>query len=319
MRTVLHEIVETAPDLRPITRNKYLRDLDAWVSFVGPDPANWTRQRAQGYYQSMLDRGLAPRSANRAMASIRYASKWWAHRENRPELDFGVVRKAKDHGPKRARRSIAPEHAQKLVAACMGDTPLDLRDLALITVGLETGMRRMSLISMEWETTRLVPVMQQNGYQRTYVLMKDHGNERVSVPLSDVACFALARWFTWLAKHGVSGTGPVFRAITRRMNKRGTVEIKPSKSPLSETAVQKLVLARGRQAGIGHIHPHLFRHTFITWRSGAGFKPIEISSITGHSLDIGAMGDYYDMEVVGGTMRNTTPAWLSEMIFKLRS
>src|SRR5262249_50591289 len=113
MTTPLHDIVEHAPDLVPATRAKYARDLNQWVAFAGVDPNGWTRARAQEFYQSLLERGLQVQSANRVMASIRYASKWWAHREMRPELDFGVVRLAKEHVEKK-RHALSREQAELL-------------------------------------------------------------------------------------------------------------------------------------------------------------------------------------------------------------
>jgi integrase/recombinase XerD len=317
MKTPLHEIIAQAPDLVAATRDKYLRDLDQWITFAGADPKNWTRAQAQAFYQSLLDRGLQVQSANRIMWSVRYASKWWAHRENRPELDFGVVRRAKEHVEK-TRRALSQEEATLLITACTGNDPLSIRDFAFVVISLETGMRKMSMSSMTWEHTAigLYPTNLHNvpGYPVTQVLMKDHGNVRRNVPLSDIAVAALARWRVWSEVNGAK-SGPVFRALRRSLGKRGQIVLKPSKTALGATAIQNLVATRGESAGIAHIHPHLFRHTFVTWRVDMGLEPIEIASITGHSLpSLGAMSTYIDMAVVGGNARTKSPLWLIDLV-----
>lgn len=311
-KSVLHGIVENAPDLAPSTRNKYLRDLNAWLVFAGDNPHNWTRATAQRFYQSMLDRGVAPRSANRVMWAVNYASKWWAHQESRPELDFGVVRRAKDREAPKKHQTLTPDTAHKLLMACVGPTPLDVRDFTICVVELETGMRRMSLASMTWSDTRL------DQTPATSVLSKGHGDERMLVPLSDTAATALRFWRDRHA--GLSGSkstknGPVFCGITKRISKTGKFTWTLSKQPLSATAIQKRVAVRGVAAGIGHIHPHLFRHTFVTWRMEAGLQPYEVASITGHKVaGIGALGGYIDMATVGARVRSTTPPWLAELV-----
>lgn len=305
-KSELHAIVEGGYDLADSTRKSYLRDLDTWVEFAGADPKNWTTQRAQDFYIWLLER-LQPRSADNVFAALAYASRWRSRNLQRPDLDFAVVRKARSQREDdKIRRSLSEATAKQLLESCAGPHPLCLRDTALIVVALETGMRRMSLRSMTFE--HIVRDDPRFGYPYARVLMKGRDNTRVAVPLSDTALVAIDRWQAWLERK----RGPVFMSLTKSVTGLKT-NWTPSKTPLAESAINKIVAGRGIEIGV-ELYPHVFRHTFITWRLSMGALPHDIAAITGHSLaKLGELGGYVDMRAIGERVRNTTPQWLKEM------
>jgi integrase/recombinase XerD len=311
VNTILHQIVQTSPELAKLTRAMYLRDLDAWITFAGADPAGWTRYKAQEFYGSLLER-MQPQSANRLMASLKYASSWLAKKENDPALDFAVVQMA-DGKSKADRRALDQEDALKLLATCATDSPIDLRDRALIVMGLETGMRRMSLIGVRIDTIK----MGRDGYPVAPVPIKGGGDELFSVPLSDAVMIAIEPWRQWLRNRKVT-KGPLFRSLARKMDGRGKLMYTVGENQLSESAIYKIVTQRAKTAGLEHVHPHIFRHTFITWRMQGGMQPYQVAAITGHKIanitGMGALGGYVDVSRVGQEARQATPPWLSKLI-----
>lgn len=313
MNTILHDIVRNSPELAKLTREKYLHDLDTWVEFAGPDPTGWTRYRAQEFYTTLIDR-MKPQSANRLMASLRYASSWWAKKENRPELNFAVVQMA-DNEARQARYALTHEDAAKLIETCATDSPIDLRDRALMVTGLETGMRRMSLIGMRIETIQ----MSRDGYPVAPVPIKGSGDNLFQVPLSDATMVAIEPWRAWLRKQKKTD-GPLFRALTRKISKTGKLTYTVGDDPLSESAVYKIVTQRAARAGLTNIHPHIFRHTFITWRMQGGLAPYQVAAITGHKLSgvagMGGLSSYVDVSRVGDEARQSTPSWLTKLVKK---
>lgn len=310
-RSALHAVVENAPDLMPSTRDKYLRDLNAWVDFAGTEPANWTPAATQAFYNGLISRGMKPQSADRLLASVAYAAKWWSTQLNKPDLYFVQIRHSKKRD-KLPKRSLNDAECEALVRTCLGSSIYDKRDLALIIVGLETGMRRMSLTSMQCGSTTVVG---ENGYPATKVATKGRGEELLSVPLSTTAILALRPWLTAMATsarltpHGPAPSSPVFQPIIRMM--AGPV---PDGGALSPSAIAKILIGRAEQAGIGRVNPHMFRHTFVTDRSARGYKPHEIAAMTGHSLNLGALGMYMDMKALGEKIRDSTPEWLAKLI-----
>lgn len=301
----LHEIVQNANDLAPTTRERYLRDLNQWIDFAGADPAGWTRRRASAFYATLLGRGMKPQSANRLMASVAYASRWWAHYEHDPNLDFAGVQaaRAKDKKPQHA---LDEETARRLLATCDASIA-GVRDFALLVVGLETGMRRMSLAGMTIEDTLLGPTPRR-AYPAAFVPLK--GKDPAWIPLSDTAVAALRPWLQVLAEHGAHA-GPVFRPLAWRGGRRAIATC-----ALSKSALWKILDDRAQAAGLRHINPHLLRHTFVTWRVALRLQPHEIAAITHHDLGkaLGALGGYMDLDEIGGRVRNATPPWLAELV-----
>jgi integrase/recombinase XerD len=308
--TILHQIINTSLRLSKNTRAQYLKDVDSWIEFAGEDPRGWTRYRAQEFYQQLLTR-RKPQSANRVIAALAHASSWWAKKENDPQLHFAVVQMAKDSEPAE-RRALTIEEAQQLLATCATDSPIDLRDRAMFVVGLETGMRRMSIVGMTLETIKT----SREGYPVAPVPIKGSGDTLFPVPLSDAAVSALAPWRTWLRKQKVT-TGPVFRAMRRKIGRGGRIEYDVFEG-LSLVSIYKIVERRAEQAGLVDMHPHILRHTFVTWRLLAGLSPFQIAAITGHKManlpGMSGMGGYIDASRLGAEARQTTPAWLAKLV-----
>jgi integrase len=314
MTSKLHEIVQGAHDLAPSTRDKYLRNLDRWVAFASNDPTNWTRYKAKDFYTHLLTT-MKPQSANQLMAGIAYASRWYAHYENKPDLNFARVQ-TKSPEDQKPQRALNEASTTALLSTCAGKDLLSMRDLALFVVGLETGMRRMSLISMALEST-LFQSDNRHPYPASFVALK--GQEPAWVPLSDVALMALRPWVTALNEHGI-GIGPVFTPLHRWLAPSGINMWTPrSGKALSPSAIARVFEMRGDQAKLIDFHPHQLRHTFITWRAQAGQQPHEIASVTHHDITValGALGGYMDMISIGGKVRNSTPGWLAGLVASL--
>lgn len=312
--TILHQIVRSFRRITEKTRAAYLSDIDRWIAFAGPDPKGWTADRAQAYYDHLLT-SMKPRSAKRLMAPIIQASSWWAKKERNPLLHFAIIQTERMNTTS-DRRALSPEQAQQLLATCASGAPIDLRDRAMFVVGLETGMRRMSLAGMMLDTIHV----SEEGCPVAPVPIKGGREELYPVPLSDTAIVALEPWRAWLRKQKVT-TGPVFRGLTKRLAPRtGKTVYEVSDTPLSLDTIYKIVTRRAADAGLEHVHPHIFRNTFITWRMEAGLTPFQIAAVTGHKLanlpGMGSMGTYIDAARIGDTARAATPGWLAGLLRK---
>jgi integrase/recombinase XerD len=307
MTTVLHQIVANATNLAPSTRDKYRRDLDAWVEFAGKSPKGWTRRKAQAFYSHLLQQGLKPQSANRLLSSVHYAARWWAIQEGNPDLNFAIVQKAKPTLTTQ-KQVLNVDQAIRLLGTCYPQSdPNDARDFALMVTGLETGMRQMSLRSMTFEQC-FFRGDTKTGYPTARVMVKGHGNERVPVPLSETAIHAIEYWqHRWLGEK--YRRGPVFQAGNKN---DGAFE--PGGRPLGPSTIWMLIDRRGQRAGI-KLSPHVFRHTFVTWRLEAGYTPHEVAAVTHHKLkELGALGSYVSPIVIGEKMRASTPSWLANYV-----
>lgn len=303
--TILDEILARSR-FSPTTRSAYSGVIRKWVKFAGEDPNGWTRILAQAFYESMLTNGISSTSANVYIASLRYVSKWYATKMGRPELDFAVVQTRLVAENKEPRHALTPEAAIALLNTCSPDKPtlIDLRDRTLLVIGLETGMRRMSLAGMRMEN------ITRRDYPMIKVPIKGKGGTAVyPVPLSDTAMLVLDAWRAQLSPDSIRN-GPVFPSYAGN-------KMAGSNDGLSMQMIYKLIVDRAKSAGISHVHPHIIRHSFITWRQLAGLNAIQIASITGHKT-LGAewanMVSYIDLASSANEARNSTPLWLADLV-----
>lgn len=318
MSSILHQTLERS-NLAPRTREKYGRVIDSWIAFAGSDPRGWTKLRAQEFYDSMLARGVSTRSANVYVASLRYVSKWCAAQHGID--DFAVVQtKATglsgaagydDDDTATPRHALEPETALRLLAMCTQgpQTLIERRDWTLMIVGLETGMRRMSLEAMRFDRIKVA------AYPSVFVPIKGAGgNATYHVPLSDTARAAIEGWRGELPKWRRDGC--VFMGFTKRMDPTNGRNVFTPGPKISASTIGKLISDRAAHARIEHVHPHLLRHTFITWRVAAGLSPVQVASITGHkpSAEWAGMTPYVDMAMIAADARNSTPPWLAKHV-----
>lgn len=294
----LRKLITDSPSLRAVTKQAYLADLNHYLAFAGSRPAGWTRAVTQRFYQEMLDRGLKAQSANRVLASLAYVGKWYASQQGDPQLDFSKIQTAAARS-KQAKGALTEAQARALLDTCRTSNPRDKRDLALLVLLLETGMRRMSVCGMDWARLPSTP------YPAALVPVK-RKDDLLAVPLSDAALMALAPWKAWCGKHGSAKEGAVFQALSMQGALSGR--------PLSRVAIYHIVTERAAQASVDGIHPHIFRHTFASWRAEAGVPMPVIAAMTGHALNVGALGSYIDLKSLAPQARATTPAWLAAYV-----
>lgn len=317
-KSVLHQILDRA-GFSPVTKRNYARVIERWIDFAGADPAGWTPEAAQAFYDQLLDGGLTARTANVYLAGLRYVSKWYATRTH--GIDFAVVQKQRGlkgrtkQGATRRYDILTPEEITALLTTCRAREPVDLRDLAMLVVGLETGMRRMSLQGFRFEG------LTHASYPGVTVPIKGPGGEETyNVPLSDTTMLALDPWLAWLRSKKIAA-GAVFRRVVKHGGKLTIGD------DLTMTGINEIIGARSKAAGIRHVNPHLLRHTFVSTRTIAGFTPLQIGVITGHKpgsvtvdgvrINLGGMQAYIHSDVE--PIRNSTPTWLRELVAELLS
>ncbi len=318
-KTVLHQILGRS-GLAPVTKRSYARIIDRWVEFAGEDPSSWTPMRAQEFYDQLIEGGLAIQSANVYMDSLCYVSQWHAKRGGVHFADVQRQRGTKGHRRQREGEPILSEdEARLLLMTCEHGSIVDLRDLAMLVALLETGMRRKSIQGM-----RLDGFKRGSNPTVTIPIKGPGGEETFDCPLSDTALAALDAWTAELRVRDVT-EGAVFRRLVPRGRKGESFDIGDE---LSLTGINEIVEGRAKVAKLRHVNPHMFRHTFLSWRTYiAKLSPLEISQLTGHRvsavieggvrMSLGAMPTYMHRPIE--EIRNSTPSWLSSLVKELLS
>jgi integrase len=274
--TSLENAVSRSADLRPRTKELYLQHVRAFLAFCG-ERTTFSDEDVLSWRKDMRRRKISPQSVNVALNALRYAAenaklvKLAEHARKRrlrtPEAPIGSSKKVD--------RALDWDEGRKLVEACSGTRGRDLRDNALITLGLRTGMLRFSMCQLTFDDV--------NPLQLTFI---KKGGEKHVIQLDDVTRDALEVWVGWLRAHHIDD-GHVFRSLGRqRVDPNNDAAIGDQLTP---DGLYRALRERARKAGLKDLHPHVFRKTFLAWAKEIGAHPGQVAAVTGHKSD--AAGD----------------------------
>jgi site-specific recombinase XerD len=163
-----------------------------------------------------------------------------------------------------AGRSIRADEMGALLRACLADenTPLGIRDAALLTLLYRTGVRR--------EEAATLLIERYDPAEQTLKVIGKHDKER----LAYIAASAAPAFERWLAVVG-SRHGPAFRPVDRWGN------IAPRF--MSTRAIARMVSQRQATANLPPLSTHDFRRTFIGDFIDAGGDLVQAQQLAGHA------------------------------------
>jgi site-specific recombinase XerD len=154
---------------------------------------------------------------------------------------------------------LTDDELSRLLAVCKGNTFENRRDTALVRFLLDTGMRASELIGLEVEDV---------DASRSVALVLGKGRSYRTVPFGTKSADALRRYMRARAGH------PAAQSAALWLGKKG---------PLTTSGLAQLLERRGVDAGVSHVHPHRFRHTFAhTWLA-AGNQEHDLMRLAGWS------------------------------------
>jgi site-specific recombinase XerD len=217
---------------------------DFWRFQLGQgldDPAKLTREDVNRWTDNLTCRSrrdgrrgaLTPQTVAILWRNARRCFAWWASEEDAPNPFANADRPPEgDHSPD----VVHLDDIRALVATCKGREFNDLRDEAIIRVMFDTGLGELAGIQLDdWDT------------RRDFLLVDGKSGPRL-VPMSASTAEALARY------------------VRRARNCHRHADL-PALwlgrcGALTDRAIDRMLDRRCEQAGIGHINPHRFRHTF---------------------------------------------------------
>lgn len=232
----------------PRTLETYLDALDRFTSYLGDpqaDARRILRQDVQGWMVSLREAGNSPGSVSVRYRSLRAFFNWLVEEG---ELDVSpVARLSPEKVPVRPPRVLSPDEIKALLRATGGRGFEGRRDHAIIRLLLDTGMRRGELAGLRVADLDL---------DRSEAVITGKGSKVRSAPFGAKAALAMDRYLRLRAGHP-HATDPMLW-----LGKRG---------PLQPNALLQMIRRRAREAGIGKVYTHLFRHTFAhNWLSEGG-------------------------------------------------
>ncbi len=261
----------------------YRNDLNQFLEYVeshiGAELADWSTVEEKDIdaylsYMKHKDQPYASSTIARKVAAIKsfynYLTSQRVVDEN-PTLDIDSPKVKK-----RLPQTLHPDDVERLLAAPARDSsPKHLRDLTLLNVLYETGMRVTEVVSIQLDDLMLD--------QSILVSPTRHGEAR-EIPLNEdtqaLLREYLARGRPQLAKNT--------RERALFLNHRG--------EKLTRQGLWLIIKGYARQAGLdADVTPHTLRHSFAVHRLSKGSKLEDIQRLLGHA-NISTTQIYTQME-----------------------
>lgn len=163
---------------------------------------------------------------------------------------------------------VLPEDAMKrLLLACKAlppkprpiDTYVAARDLTIITIFIDTGMRLSACAGLTYHAE---PTKSDVDLRQDVLWITLKGGVRMAAPFGNKAGIAIDRYLRartrFLSAAGRDLDGPLWLGSLR-------------KEALTISGIAKMIDRRCEEAGIDHVRPHQFRHTFAhVWQVNDG-------------------------------------------------
>lgn len=151
--------------------------------------------------------------------------------------------------PEPSTRVLSDDELRALLTTCAGRDFVDLRDTALLRLFIATGGRRAEIVKLHAADVDLVT---------DTVRLLGKGRRERTVSLSPKTAQAIERYLRVRRRDLWAAREELWLA------ERG-------RGPLGYSGVAQMLTRRGRLAGLGDLHPHMFRHAAAhDWLSAGG-------------------------------------------------
>ena len=249
--------------LSPNTLAAYRSDLSKLSSFArtcGKDIPSLQPDDLARFLSSLHKRGLDPKSVARSLVAIRGLYKFLVqdrHLTIDPTANIEAPRSWQS-----LPQFLDTDEVERLLGAPVTFTDLGLRDKAMLEVLYATGLRVSELVSLTANNLNL---------EVGFLTVLGKGSKERAVPLGSSAVEWLRRYIAIRPRIAAQATGTASLFITG------------AGGPLTRQAFWRIVVSYGEKAGIGHITPHVLRHSFATHllENGADLRSVQM--MLGHS------------------------------------
>lgn len=206
--------------------------------------ANIRREHVESFIADILARWKPATASNRFRALQQFFA-WLIEEEE-----------IADSPMQHMKRPIVPEHPpavltddqlKQLLKACEGKTLADRRDVAIIRLLMDTGMRRSEIAGLAVDDI---------DFELNTALVLGKGRRHRACPFGRKTAVAIDRYLRERAKHRDAILPNLW------LGRLG---------PMTHDGVYQVVRDRAVAAGLGPIHPHQLRHTFAhEWMKAGG-------------------------------------------------
>jgi integrase/recombinase XerC len=214
--------------------------LDTWPGDDDVEPATaWeevARQHIRGWVITLLEGGKAG-YANNQFRSIQQFFRWWAAEEDLPNPMLGMKPPTVPEQPVPVLRK---EHLGALLKDCQGRDFINRRDLAILYIFMDSGIRRAELVGLTVDDLDL-------DLREIRVLGK--GRRARVVTIGRRAAVAIDRYLRVRAQQKWADSPALWLA-------------EKNKGALGPAGIRQMLERRAEAVGIPKLYPHMLRHSW---------------------------------------------------------
>jgi site-specific recombinase XerD len=249
----------TAENKAPRTLQTYSEALTLFGRFLvdhgmPTDPTVISREHIEEFIAQLLTR-FKPATASNRYRALGTFFRWLVEEGEIPASPMAKMRPPAV--PEEPPAVLSDSQLSRLLKTCEGTAFADRRDMAIIMLLFDTGMRRGELGGLSVDDLDL-------DLNIARVLGK--GSRPRACPFGKKTARALDRYLRARARHRDADRPELW------LGRAG---------PMTNNGVYQVVRDRAHQAGIGDVHPHQLRHTFAHAWLAAGGNESDLMRLTG--------------------------------------
>jgi integrase/recombinase XerC len=248
--------------LSPRTRTAYERDLGKFYEELSRLEINDLKQVNEHHVRGLIARlhrqGLGSKSLQRLLSAIRSYYRWLM-KESLAEHNPAAAVKA-PKGQKKLPGTLDTDAVARLLDI-KDDTPLAIRDKAIMELFYSSGLRLSELASLKWD---------QLDSSSSLITVIGKGNKTRMIPVGRFAAAALANWRKVRGSFAGLDVPQVF--VSNRGN------------PISTRTIQARIKYWARRQGLPQqVYPHLLRHSFASHMLESSGDLRAVQELLGHA------------------------------------
>jgi site-specific recombinase XerD len=222
-----------------------------------------TQEHVEAFLEQLVDAGRSPSTLANRYRSLQQLFRWLADDSEIPRSPMERMRPPKV--PEKPVEVLAEDQVRAMLATCSAKTFECLRDTAIIMLLYDTGGRLGETTNLAW--TDEDPHACDVDLDQASILVHGKGGGRPRlVPIGRKTVKAIDRYVRERRRH------PCANEPWLWLGKRGR---------LRESGVGQMLDRRAAAAGIGHVHPHQFRHTFAHAFLSSGGREGDLMRLAG--------------------------------------
>jgi site-specific recombinase XerD len=237
------------------TLTTYGAAIDLLATYLGDVDVDGIRAAdVESFLIDLRERGQRPATLANRYRSLQQFFKWLVDEGELGSSPMANLRPP--HVPEEPPEVIQEAELRALLATCDGTDFDARRDIAILRLFLDTGMRRTELAGLTLADLDL---------DHSVAVVMGKGARPRACPFGRKTAQAIDRYLRARARHTAAGERWLW------IGKQGR---------LGDTGVAQVVKRRGEQAGL-KLHPHLFRHTFAHSMLASGMQEGDLMRLAG--------------------------------------